>query len=44
MDITQFTKRKSVSNSRSVENILDKRLRTDVQPAQTNGVKSESAL
>jgi len=31
-------KRKSTSHSPSVENISDKRLRFDVQPAQTNGV------
>jgi len=39
MDIGQLIKRKSISDSRSVENILDKRLRTEVQPAQTNGVE-----
>jgi len=39
MDIAQFIKRKSISDSRTVENILDKRLRIEVQPAQTNGVK-----
>ena len=39
IDVRQFMKRKSVSDSRSVENILDKRLRLEVQPAQTNGVK-----
>jgi len=39
MDIKVFMKRKSISNSRSVENISDKRLRIEVQPAQTNGVE-----
>jgi len=39
MDIRQFMKRKSVSGSRIVENISDKRLRIEVQPAQTNGVE-----
>jgi len=37
MDISQFLKRKSISDSRSVENISDKRLGIEVQPAQTNG-------
>ena len=37
MDIRQFMVRKSISDSRSVENISDKRLRIEVQPAQTNG-------
>jgi len=32
-------KSKSISDSRSAENILDKRLRIEVQPAQTNGVE-----
>jgi len=32
-------KRKSISASRSVKNISDKRLRIKVQPAQTNGVE-----
>jgi len=36
MDIRQFMK-KSISDSRSVENISDRRLRIEVQPAQTNG-------
>jgi len=40
MDIRQFMKRRSIFDSRSVENILDKRLRTEVQPAQTNGVET----
>ena len=31
----------SVSDSRSVENILDKRLRIKVQPEQTNVVERE---
>jgi len=30
---------KSISDGRSVENISDKRLRNEVQPAQTNGVE-----
>jgi len=38
MDIRQLTK-KSISDSRSVENILDKRLRNEVQPEQTNGIE-----
>jgi len=32
-------KRKSISDSRSVENISDTRLRTEVQPAQTKGIE-----
>jgi len=39
MDIRQFRKRKSITDSRSVEKISDKRLRIEVQPAQTNGVE-----
>jgi len=39
VDTRQFIKRKSISNSRSVESISDKRLRIEIQPAQTNGVK-----
>jgi len=39
MDIRQFMNRKSISDSQSVENISDKRLRIEVQPAQTNGVE-----
>jgi len=40
MDIRQFMKkRKSISDSRSVENIAEKRLRIEVQPSQTNGSK-----
>jgi len=38
--IRQFVKGKSISNSGSVENILDKRLKIEVQPAQTDGVKT----
>jgi len=38
MDITQFMKRKSISDCRSVKKISDKRSRIEVQPAQTNGV------
>ena len=38
-DIGQLIKRKSFSDIRSVENILDKRWRIDVQPAQANGVE-----
>jgi len=40
MDIRQFMKRKSIFDSRSAENISDKRLRIEVQPAQTNVVES----
>jgi len=32
MDMRQFMKSKSISDSRSVENISDKRLRIEVQP------------
>jgi len=39
IDIRKFMKRKSISDSRSVENISDKRLRIEVQPTQTNGVE-----
>jgi len=39
MDIRHFMRRKNISDSRSVENITDKRLRIEVQPAQTNGVE-----
>ena len=39
MYIRQFTKRKSISDSRSVENISDKRLRIKAESAQKNGVK-----
>jgi len=39
MDIRQFMKRKGISDSRCVENISDKRLRIEVQPAQTNWVE-----
>jgi len=39
MDIGQLIKRKCISDSRSVENILDKRLRIEVQPAHTNGLE-----
>jgi len=39
MDIRVFMKKKSISNSRSVQNISDKRLRIEVQPAQTTGVE-----
>jgi len=44
MEIRQFTKRKSISDSRSVEKILDKRLRIEVQPAQTNGLERVKCL
>jgi len=37
MDVRQFMKRKSISDSRSIGNISDKILKTEVQPAQTNG-------
>jgi len=40
MDIRQFMKRISISDSWSVENISDKILKIEVQPAQTNGVES----
>jgi len=39
MDIRQFMKWKSISDSRSVENISEKRLIIEVQPVQTNGVE-----
>jgi len=39
MDIREFMKRKRISHSRSSERISDKRLRIEVQPAQTNGVE-----
>jgi len=39
MDIRQFMKRISISDSRSVENISDKILKIEFQPAQTNGVE-----
>ena len=39
MEMRQFMKRKSISDSRRAESISDKRLRIDVQPAQTNGVE-----
>jgi len=32
-------KGKSISDSRSVQNVSDKRLRIEVQPLQTNGVE-----
>jgi len=35
MDIRRFMKRKSISDSGSVENISDKGFRIEVQPAQT---------
>ena len=37
MDSRQFMKSKRISDSRDAENISDKRLRIEVQPAQTNG-------
>jgi len=37
MDIRQFLKRKSICDSRNVENNSDKRLRIEVQTEQTNG-------
>jgi len=40
MDIRHFVKRKSISDSQSAENISDKRLRIEVRPAQTNGIKT----
>jgi len=39
MDIGQLIKRKRICDSRSVKNILDKRLRIGVQSAQTNGME-----
>jgi len=33
MDIRQFMKRKGISDSRSAENLSDKRMRIEVQPA-----------
>jgi len=36
MDIRQFMKTEKFFGSRSVEHISDKRLRIEVQPAQTN--------
>jgi len=39
MDIRQFMKKRVISDSWSAENISDKRLRSKVQPAQTNGEK-----
>jgi len=39
MDIRQFMKRISISDSRSIENISDKILKIEVQPAQTNGLE-----
>jgi len=44
MDIRLFIKRKSIHDSRSIENISDKRLRIEVQPAQTNGVERIKAF
>ena len=32
-------RKKSISANRSVENVSDKRLRIEVQPAQTNGIE-----
>jgi len=40
MDNRQFMTRKSISDSRNVENISDKRLRIEVQSAEINGVES----
>jgi len=39
MDIRQFMIRKSICDSRRVENISGKRLRIEVQPAQTSGIE-----
>jgi len=39
MESKQFMKRKRISDSRSVENISDKRLRYEIQSAQTDGVE-----
>jgi len=35
VDVRQFMKRTSISDSRSVVNITDKRLRIEVQPTQS---------
>jgi len=40
MDITQFMKRKMISDNPSVENISEKRFRIEVQRAKTNGIES----
>jgi len=40
MDIRPFMKRKSISDSRSADNISDKILRIEVQPATTYGVET----
>jgi len=39
MDIRQFVRRISTSNSLGSENIWDKRWETEIQPTQTNGVE-----
>ena len=39
MNISQFMKWKSISDSRIVENISDKILRIEVQPALANGLE-----
>ena len=39
MDIRQFMKRKSISDSWKAENVSDKRLRIKVQTPQTNGLE-----
>jgi len=39
MDTKQFMKIKDISVSRNVENIAEKRLRIQVQTAQTHGVE-----
>ena len=39
LDVRQFMKRTSISDSRSAETISNKRLRIEVQPAQTNGLE-----
>jgi len=44
MDVTRFMKRESISDSRSAENTSDRRLRTEVQPALTNGVERVKRL
>ena len=40
MDIWQFMKRKSITENRSAKNILDQRLRIEIQPARTDGVET----
>jgi len=39
IDVREFMKIKRISDTRSVENVLDKRLRIEVEPAHTDGVE-----